>query len=82
MAGKDGRADEAVEMQPPKRTAGGGLPKARKPPGERQSRLAKEHNITAREEAEIKEAFSLFSEAMDGEKEGVIPIGDVRSAMM
>ncbi len=34
------------------------------------------------EEAEIKEAFSLFSEPMEGEKEGVIPIGDVRRAMM
>ncbi|KAL1876815.1 hypothetical protein VTK73DRAFT_9192 [Phialemonium thermophilum] len=48
----------------------------------RQSKLAKEHNITAQEEAEIKEAFSLFSEPMDGEKEGVIPIGDVRRAMI
>jgi hypothetical protein len=44
--------------------------------------LAKEHNITAQEEAEIKEAFGLFSEPMDGEKEGVIPTGDVRRAMM
>ncbi|KAK7955056.1 hypothetical protein PG984_003379 [Apiospora sp. TS-2023a] len=51
-------------------------------PKERQSKLAKEHNITAREEAEIKEAFALFSEEMDGEKEGVIPISDVRRAMV
>lgn len=48
----------------------------------RQSKLAKEHDITAQEEAEIKEAFSLFAEPMDGEKEGVIPIDDVRRAMM
>ncbi|KAK0615970.1 hypothetical protein B0T17DRAFT_497324, partial [Bombardia bombarda] len=48
----------------------------------RQSKLAKENKITAQEEAEIKEAFSLFAEPMDGEKEGVIPIGDVRRAMM
>ena len=48
----------------------------------RQSKLAKENNITAQEEAEIKEAFSLFAEPMDGEKQGVIPIGDVRRAMM
>jgi hypothetical protein len=39
------------------------------------------HNITAQEEADIKEAFGLFSEPADGEKEGVIPIGDVRRAM-
>lgn len=51
-------------------------------PKERQSKLAKEHNITAREEAEIKEAFALFSEEMEGEKEGVIPISDVRRAMV
>ncbi|KAI0123014.1 ef-hand superfamily Ca2+-modulated protein [Xylariales sp. AK1849] len=51
-------------------------------PKERQSKLAKEHNISAREEAEIKEAFALFSEPMDGEKEGAIPTGDVRRAMV
>ncbi|KAK4113724.1 hypothetical protein N656DRAFT_595537 [Canariomyces notabilis] len=48
----------------------------------RPSKLAKEHNLTAQEEAEIREAFSLFSEPMEGEKEGVIPIGDVRRAMI
>jgi Ca2+-binding EF-hand superfamily protein len=46
------------------------------------SKLAKEHNITSEEEHEIREAFSLFSYAKKGEKEGVIPIGDVRRAMM
>lgn len=51
-------------------------------PKPRQSKLAKEHNITANEENEIKEAFGLFSQRMDGEKEGVMPIGDVRKAMM
>ncbi|KAK9798271.1 putative Calmodulin [Seiridium cardinale] len=61
---------------PPKRKVPPSAPK------ERQSKLAKEHNITAREEAEIKEAFALFSEPMDGEKEGVIPIGDVKRAMI
>jgi hydroxyacylglutathione hydrolase len=68
-------------MQPAKRSAPT-QPRARKPPAERQSKLAKEHNISAREEAEIKEAFGLFSEPADGEKLGVIPIGDVRSAMV
>ncbi|KAL2266379.1 hypothetical protein VTJ83DRAFT_5731 [Remersonia thermophila] len=48
----------------------------------RQSKLAKEHNITAEEEAEIREAFSLFAEPMEGEKDGVIPIGDVRRALI
>lgn len=51
-------------------------------PKPRVSKLAKENNITAAEEAEIKEAFGLFAEPMDGEKEGVIPIGDVRRAMI
>jgi len=51
-------------------------------PKERQSKLAKEHNISARQEREIKEAFALFAEPMDGEKEGVIPIDDVRRAMV
>ncbi|AEO62635.1 uncharacterized protein THITE_120565 [Thermothielavioides terrestris NRRL 8126] len=48
----------------------------------RPSKLAKEHNLTAEEEAEIREAFSLFAEPMEGEKEGVIPIGDVRRALI
>ncbi|KAK7965954.1 calmodulin [Apiospora aurea] len=55
--------------QPAKRKAAAPAASAAAPK-ERQSKLAKEHNITAREEAEIKEAFALFSEPMDGEKEG------------
>ncbi|KAI0119193.1 EF-hand [Daldinia grandis] len=66
---------------PPKRkaatTAG-----AAAAPKEKQSKLAKEHNISAREEREIKEAFALFAEPAEGEKEGVIPIKDVRRAMV
>lgn len=38
--------------------------------------------MSAQEENEIREAFSLFAEAMDGEKHGVLPTGDVKSAMM
>ncbi|KAG7288843.1 hypothetical protein NEMBOFW57_005202 [Staphylotrichum longicolle] len=45
-------------------------------PSARPSKLAKENNITAQEEAEIREAFSLFSEPLEGEKEGH-PIGDL-----
>lgn len=66
--------------QPPKRKAtasgSGGAPKAR------QSKLAKEHNVTPQEEGEIREAFSLFAEPMDGEKLGVLPIDDVKSALI
>jgi hypothetical protein len=51
-------------------------------PKARQSKLAKEHNITGAEENEIKEAFALFSVEKKGEKEGVIPIDDVRRVMM
>lgn len=68
-----------TRSQPPKRKAaasGGAAPKAR------QSKLAKEHNVTPQEEGEIREAFSLFAEPMDGEKHGVLPIDDVKSALM
>ncbi|KAK1754650.1 hypothetical protein QBC47DRAFT_384524 [Echria macrotheca] len=68
---------------PPRRrppAASTGEPSA---PKARQSKLAKENNITAQEEADIKEAFSLFAEPMEGEgREGVIPTGDVRRAMI
>ncbi|KAI0194004.1 ef-hand superfamily Ca2+-modulated protein [Xylaria flabelliformis] len=67
--------------QPPKRKAATSSAKDAAPK-ERQSKLAKEHNISAREEREIKEAFALFAEPMDGEKEGVIPTKDVRRAMV
>ncbi|RFU31257.1 hypothetical protein B7463_g5053, partial [Scytalidium lignicola] len=71
---------QSAKGKPPKRRAQGlgesAAPKAR------QSKLAKEHNITAAEENEIKEAFGLFSVPMSGEKEGVIPIKDVRRAMI
>ncbi|KAI3323073.1 EF-hand [Xylariaceae sp. AK1471] len=66
---------------PPKRKAAGAA-KDKDVPRERQSKLAKEHNISAREEREIKEAFALFAEPMDGEKEGVIPTKDVKRAMV
>lgn len=66
--------------QPAKRRApSGGEPSAPKP---RQSKLAKEHNISGHEENEIKEAFSLFSIPQKGEKEGVIPTQDVKKAMI
>ncbi|GKT49260.1 centrin-4 [Colletotrichum spaethianum] len=52
-------------------------------PRPRASKLAKEHNISAHEEREIREAFSLFAEPMKGySKEGVIPTADVRSCLV
>ena len=69
--------------QPPKRkSAGGGGSSGAAAPKARQSKLAKENNVSAQEEGEIKEAYSLFSEPMDGEKHGVLPINDVKSALM
>ncbi|KAK4069794.1 uncharacterized protein Triagg1_6924 [Trichoderma aggressivum f. europaeum] len=65
-------------MKPPKRKTGG--PSTASKP--RQSKLAKEHNVTAQEEGEIKEAFSLFAEPMDGEKNGVLPINDLKSTLI
>lgn len=38
--------------------------------------------MTAQEEGEIKEAFGLFAEPMDGEKNGVLPIRDLKSTLM
>jgi Ca2+-binding EF-hand superfamily protein len=67
-------------LQPPKRRAAEISDTSGSKP--RLSKLAKENNITAQEENEIKEAFSLFSEPMDGEKEGVIPVDDVKRALM
>ncbi|KAL4889640.1 hypothetical protein BDV59DRAFT_186277 [Aspergillus ambiguus] len=64
-------------------------PKKRGPPAapkrSRQSKLAKENDISAEEENEIKEVFHLFSTASEGfenEKEGVIPREDVRKALV
>ncbi|KAF6805242.1 calmodulin [Colletotrichum sojae] len=52
------------------------------PPRPRASKLAKEHNISAQEEREIREAFSLFAEpSPDHGREGAIPTSDVRSAL-
>ncbi|ESZ96080.1 calmodulin [Sclerotinia borealis F-4128] len=52
------------------------------PSGKPRSKLAKEHKLTIDEEIEIKEAFSLFSQKIDGEKEAVIATGDVRRALI
>jgi len=76
---------------PPRRRGGGAAGGAATPatPAKtkkaRQSKLAKENGITAEEENEIKEAFHLFSAVSDefpAEKEGVVPVEDVRRALI
>lgn len=61
---------------------GGGAAKERK---RRQSKLAKENDISADEENEIKEAFHLFASKnaeFNDEKEGVMQTEDVRRALV
>lgn len=61
---------------------GGGAAKERK---RRQSKLAKENDISADEENEIKEAFHLFASKnaeFKDEKEGVMQTEDVRRALV
>ncbi|KAM3454926.1 hypothetical protein MY3296_002708 [Beauveria thailandica] len=65
---------------PPKRKLAAAATTALRAP--RQSKLAKEHNVSAQEENEIREAYSLFAKPMDGEKHGVLPIDDVKSALI
>ncbi|PLB44250.1 hypothetical protein P170DRAFT_430154 [Aspergillus steynii IBT 23096] len=69
-------------MPPKKRSApsAGSAPKRA-----RQSKLAKENDVTGEEENEIKEVFHIFSTKNDefkNEKEGVIPCEDVRKALV
>lgn len=75
-------ANSLSPHQPPKRRPAAATTDAGPSRTARPSKLAKEHGITAQEETDIREAFSLFSEPMAGEKEGVIPIPDVRRALM
>ncbi|KAI9760866.1 MAG: hypothetical protein M4579_001367 [Chaenotheca gracillima] len=55
-------------------------PKTNPKPQERRSKLARENNISAAEEAEIKEAFELFGTEDGGEQ--VIHVEDVRRALI
>lgn len=71
--------------QPPKRRGAATSSSATGPKRARPSKLAKENDITAEEENEIKEVFQLFADAHEdfpAEKEGVIPREDVRKAMV
>ncbi|CAI7619315.1 unnamed protein product [Penicillium manginii] len=70
--------------QPPKRR-GAPASSSAAPKRARQSKLAKENNISAEEENEIKEVFQLFADSHEDfpkEKEGVIPREDVRKALV
>jgi len=48
----------------------------------KQSKLAKEHNLSPAQENEIREAFGLFAQPAKDEKEGVLPIRDVKKALI
>lgn len=69
-------------MPPKRKPAAAAAAAAAAPKAPRQSKLAKEHNVSAQEENEIREAYSLFAEPADGEKNGVLPIDDVKSALI
>ncbi|KAJ5159848.1 uncharacterized protein N7482_006852 [Penicillium canariense] len=69
---------------PPKRR-GAPASSAAAPKRARPSKLAKENNITAEEENEIKEVFHLFADAHEdfpAEKDGVMPREDMRKALV
>ena len=66
--------------QPPKRRA-----PVRSAAPKRPSKLAKEHGLTAAQEAEIREAFGLFAVQhpdYESSKEGVLRRDDVRRCLM
>lgn len=75
------------QIQPPKRRGAPASPatSSAAPKRARPSKLAKENNISAEEENEIKEVFQLFAEQNEefpDEKIGVIPREDVRKALV
>jgi hypothetical protein len=75
--------------QPPRKTPSKGKAAASKSAASaskpRRSKLAKENDITAEEEVEIKEAWGLFRlediEEYEDEKEGVIRTADVKNVL-
>jgi Ca2+-binding EF-hand superfamily protein len=72
-------------MKAPKRKQPSSAPiSTAKAPAKRRSKLAKEHDLTAEEELEIQETFSLFSQSHPDHdsKEGVIPTTDVRRCLI
>lgn len=69
---------------PPKRKQPAASTSAAKPTQKRRSKLAKENDITADEEAEIQDAFELFAARNKGQetKESVIAAKDVRRCLI
>jgi Ca2+-binding EF-hand superfamily protein len=68
-------------MAPKRKQQAAAVPKA---PQKRRSKLAKENDITADEESEIQEAFTLFADPNAGSdsREGVIKSSDVRRCLI
>ncbi|EXJ83996.1 hypothetical protein A1O3_04663 [Capronia epimyces CBS 606.96] len=79
MSSLSGHAPSRGKSAASSSRAGPSTPKARR------SKLAKENDLTAEEEAEIKEAWNLFRlddvEDYEDEKEGVIRTTDVRNVL-
>jgi Ca2+-binding EF-hand superfamily protein len=70
--------------QPPKRKQPAAA-SASKPATKRRSKLAKENDITAEEEAEIQEAYNIFRvypDELEDSKDGAIPTADVRRCLI
>ncbi|KAL4954678.1 hypothetical protein BDW69DRAFT_137608 [Aspergillus filifer] len=70
---------------PPKKRSAPSASTGATPKKARQSKLAKQNDISGEEEDEIKEVFGIFAEKNDefpNEKEGVIPREDVRKALV
>lgn len=69
-------------MQAPKRKKQAVSTAPSKPAAKRRSKLAKENDITADQEAEIQEAFALFSSDKGDSKEDKIAANDVRRCLI
>jgi Ca2+-binding EF-hand superfamily protein len=75
----------SLSPQAPKRKQPAAAAPTTKAPSKRRSKLAKEYDLTAEEELEIQETFSLFSQShpdYSTSKEGVIPTNDVRRCLI
>lgn len=73
-----------TRQQPPKRKQPVSKAPTAKPAAKRRSKLAKENDISAEEEAEIQEAYNIFRqdpEEIDS-KDGAIPTADVRRCLI
>ncbi|WPG99864.1 hypothetical protein R9X50_00268400 [Acrodontium crateriforme] len=71
-------------MPPKRKQPAASAPSTTKAPSKRRSKLAKEHDITSDEEAEIQAAFDLFAQQDEhhGTKNAVIATADVRRCLV